>query len=286
MTDHASAGNVVRRRIRRRAWCVRRSSCWCALSCACSWSARSRPKRTSCRPARWRRRCWAASRADLSQLRVRRSWSGSTRRGSHRQAGLPELRPERPGPRAGRRVRRRPGAGAEVPLRFPPPRAVGSGGLPLSRRADSGLCEACRGAAGRVDPDRGRRRLRSTARSSGRSLDEMRAMRILVHDSRFCASRFRPVPALGFPASAITAPAGERLEPVRTAGSCTSGRARAMSRMTGWTGSSTSTGIPSRGRYGPVRDFYGYNGGDLRRRQRGCRPGARGAADTSARTSR
>ena len=85
---------------------------------------------------------------------------GIDEEGRRGPGGLPELR--RGGPRsgAGGRVRRRPRAGAEVPLRLPAAQALGGGRLPLPGRPVAGLRQAGGRPAGRIDPDRRRRRLR------------------------------------------------------------------------------------------------------------------------------
>ena len=94
-----------------------------------------------------------------------------------------------------------------------------------------------------------------------KSLPEIRAMRMLVHDSRF-----QPQDANSFPRwqfrSGTRDPSLESGwiiagRPVRPHGRRTARLGRAP------IGSSTSTGTRRSGRYGPVRDFYGYNGGDL-----------------------
>ena len=109
-----------------------------------------------------------------------------------------------------------------------------------------------------------------------KSLPEIRAMRMLVHDSRF-----QPQDAKAFRAGNLDRGRGdrvarERLDRSKTASSPTPASVTKLGRVP--TGSSTNTGIPSAGRYGPVRDFYGYNGGDLRADNDVARPGDRGTA--------
>ena len=98
-------------------------------------------------------------------------------------------------------------------------------------------------------------------------------MRILVHDSRFQPRDHGPV-------SAVVVSVGDR-----DSGALESGWSRQNGRFvhTAVTGASarrptigwsTSTGIRHADDTGPVRDFYGYNGGELRARQRGHRPRA------------
>ena len=87
-------------------------------------------------------------------------------------------------------------------------------------------------------------------------------MRILVHDSRYRSARFRPLPSLAF-LSGEPGTAGQRVEPARWTDSFTSRSSRPMSPIAGSTGSFTGTGIPCCNRYGPIRDHYAYNGGDV-----------------------
>jgi signal peptidase I len=93
-----------------------------------------------------------------------------------------------------------------------------------------------------------------------KSLAEIRAMRILVHDSRF-----QPQDAGRFPRWQFRA--GSRHSDAETGWALQSGQFAYKSPP-----SESRMGIdwlvykhwdPSRGRYGPVRDFYAYNGGDL-----------------------
>ena len=142
-----------------------------------------------------------------------------------------------------RRVQRRPGPGPEVPLRLPPSQAVGGRGLPLPRRADPGLRQA-RGGAARRDRSRSSRGTSSsTAGSPGRASPSIRAMRILVHDSRFTprdSDRFpRWVFLKGSPRRRLAS--GWSQADGRFVHDGRAGIGHAI-RTTGW---STGTGIPS-----------------------------------------
>ena len=93
-----------------------------------------------------------------------------------------------------------------------------------------------------------------------KTLAEQRAMRILVHDSRYRAAGLRPVPPLGFRVRMGLPIAGAAAGRGRRADSCTRRPSRAP-------GPSDWLDLPALGpgrrRYGPVRDFYAYNGGEL-----------------------
>ena len=96
-----------------------------------------------------------------------------------------------------------------------------------------------------------------------KSLPEIRAMRILVHDSRFQPRDAEPVSALAVSIAAARSgsprAAGSRAgRPVRPQ-PLSRRRARPADDWLVY-----QHWDPARGRYGPVRDFYAYNGGDLR----------------------
>ena len=167
---------------------------------------------------------------------------GIDEEGQSAAGGLSQLRQERPRSAAGGGVQRRPGPGPEVPLRFPPPAALGGGGLPLSRRAVPGLREARGGPARRVGPDRRRERL---DRRPDRPEEPGRAPRPCRSWCTTAATRPRDsdrYPAVVLPQGLAESPARHRLaahatagfvhEPVEPAGA-------ASSPMTGW---STGTG--------------------------------------------
>ena len=92
-----------------------------------------------------------------------------------------------------------------------------------------------------------------------KTLEEQRAMRILVHDSSFRAARLGPIPALDLPVglglSLASRPDGSR------------GDQGFVHRPTAGVGPGDwiiyRHWDPARRRYGPVRDFYAYNGGEL-----------------------
>jgi signal peptidase I len=93
-----------------------------------------------------------------------------------------------------------------------------------------------------------------------KSLAEIRAMRILIHDSRFQPQDSKRFPRWQFRAGSrdLDVESGWILQDGRFAHTASGreGRPRADWLIyKHWD--------PSRGQYGPVRDFYGYNGGDL-----------------------
>ena len=94
-----------------------------------------------------------------------------------------------------------------------------------------------------------------------KSLSELRAMRILIHDSRF-----QPADAGRFPRWYFRSGGGYRSrvsgwseQDGRFVHAAVEGRARPTDDWLIY-----KHWDPSRGRYGPVRDFYAYNGGEIR----------------------
>ena len=99
-------------------------------------------------------------------------------------------------------------------------------------------------------------------RIARKSLAEIRAMRMLVHDSRFRPQnadrvpagssspilRSRPPPPAGHWKAASSSIQPKATQPLRRT-------------TTGW---STGTGIPAHGGYGTITDFHGYNGSEPR----------------------
>ncbi len=151
---------------------------------------------------------------------------------------------------------------AEVSLRVSPPQALGGGRLPFSRASRrQAYVKRVVGLPGESIRINGGD-IFVNGRIVRKSLAEIRAMRILVHDSRF-----QPQDADRFPRWQFRS--GSRDRPAaKAAGAADGGQfvhaavaAQAPRPTTGW---STSTGTRRGGGYGPIRDFYGYNGGELR----------------------
>ncbi len=176
-------------------------------------------------------------------------------------SGLPELRAARARARRVGRVERRPAARAEVPVRPPAAPALGGRGLPEPGRAEPGLRQARRRACPARRSRSAAATSTSTARSPARTWPRSGRCGLVVYDNNFV-----PADADRFPRWAFRR-GRQRLDRRPAAGRPT-GRASSTSprRPTARrsTGSTIATGTPTRGRYGPVRDFVAYNGGDVR----------------------
>ena len=186
---------------------------------------------------------------------------------------------------AGRRVQRRPRPGPEVPLRLPPPQALGGRRLPLPGRADPGVRQAGGGPARRVDPDRRGATSTSTARSrgrrspsSGRCASWSTTTTSSPRDSdRFPRWVFRQGSAAASGSPAAGSRGGRRFVHEPTEPASAADRIDWLD-YRHWD--------PDRGRYGPVRDFIRLQRRRPAGRERRHRPDARGATVARRRTSR
>ena len=232
---------------------ARRSSSWsscCSASCS---SGRSPPRRTSCRPGRWPRPCWACTGSWPARTAGSGSpWGWTSRAGRAGRSAPTAARPTS----TGRRRSCAAATGCWCRRASTTCGRRGAGRSPSSStrsEPDAGLRQARRRPAGRVGPDRRRRRLH---RRPDRPQDAGRAA-----GDAHPGLRPRLRPRGRRPLSALDRPAGRAgAAPRRAAGgrgargSSTSRRPAATSRID-WL--EYRHWDPDRGGYGPVRDFIG-----------------------------
>ena len=203
----------------------------------------------------------AAPRDHLRELPVHCSWSGSMRRDRPVRRSVPIAASagwtSAPSIECG---------GDRVLVQkflydFRRPEALGGGRVSFSRRAHarpmSSALWACPGnrsgsRAGDIFVD---------GKIVRKSLPEIRAMRMLVHDSRFPASGCQTFSALAVSIRTRAIPTAASGWSRKTGQFAHSQPRRDARPRADWL--VYRHWDPAHGRYGPVRDFYGYNGGDL-----------------------